>query len=237
MTELDSKLEPNTVKVKPAPPAVVLVGERVVIVGAGFGDGGGTLCVDTPPPHPARNTALTIPKITSPLTNAFLLFIFHLPLGFSRNPQKCQTIPTHPGDVVLVLAVLVAANSPHDSVHVIGIRQAEDEELLASIDDHKVTRNAAVKVQKPACTVGIYFVGTVKRGIGEKIPHGYSVSTYGLACGAMSTGTVKRDKPNGGQRAGGCYPCPEKAVRPIKSGYRAAFCVFRHLCMHGGDDP
>jgi hypothetical protein len=30
-----------------------------------------------------------------------------------------------------------------------------------------VARNAAVKVQKPACTVGIYFVGTVKRGIGD----------------------------------------------------------------------
>jgi hypothetical protein len=47
--------------------------------------GGGWVLADIPPPHPARNTALTTPKITSPLTNVSLLFILHLPLGFSRN--------------------------------------------------------------------------------------------------------------------------------------------------------
>jgi hypothetical protein len=39
-TELEIKLEPSTVRVKAAPPAVALMGEMEVSVGTGFGLGG-----------------------------------------------------------------------------------------------------------------------------------------------------------------------------------------------------
>jgi hypothetical protein len=116
-----TKFVPLIVSVKfAALPAATVDGEIVVIEGTGFCGGGGGVFADTPPPHPARNTALTIPKITSPLTNPLLAFIRHLLLGFSCNP-KCQTIPTHRDDVVLALALLAAPNSPHDPVDIIGV--------------------------------------------------------------------------------------------------------------------
>jgi hypothetical protein len=71
-----TKFAPLTVSVKGAPLPTALFGEIVVIVGTGFVPlgggldplGGGTwfLIVEpVPPPHPARNKRLTIPKITS----------------------------------------------------------------------------------------------------------------------------------------------------------------------------
>lgn len=54
-TELDTKPEPFTVRVKAGPPAVELFGESVLIAGVGFGGGGGGL--EDPPPHPAAMTA------------------------------------------------------------------------------------------------------------------------------------------------------------------------------------
>ena len=95
--------------------------------------------------------------------------------------------------------------------------QADVEDFFASIDDHEVAHNAAVRLQQPACTVGIYFVATVTRGIGEKILHGYSVSTYGLACGAM-TGAVKRGKPHGGEGTNARRPGPVEPVGAVQGG-------------------
>jgi len=62
-TELDTKFEPNTIKVKAAPPAVELVGERLVIVGiVGLVPLG---IVDAPEPQPQMPapmaTATSIP--------------------------------------------------------------------------------------------------------------------------------------------------------------------------------
>ena len=66
-TELDTKLEPNTVKVKAAPPAVVLVGERLVIVGIVGVVPLGT--VDAPEPQPQMPapmaTAISTPMGTN----------------------------------------------------------------------------------------------------------------------------------------------------------------------------
>jgi hypothetical protein len=71
-----TKFVPLIVSMKLPPlPAPALVGEIAVIVGVGFCGRGGGIFADIPPPHPARNTALTIPRITSALASAFLLFI------------------------------------------------------------------------------------------------------------------------------------------------------------------
>jgi hypothetical protein len=84
--ELATKFVPLIVRVKLPALAAALVGEIVAIAGVGFCGKGGGVFADIPPPHPARNTALTIPRITSALANAFLRFILHLLLGFCRNP-------------------------------------------------------------------------------------------------------------------------------------------------------
>jgi hypothetical protein len=68
-TEAATKFVPLTVRVKPAPPATALVGEIAAIVGL--------VIVGLLPPHPARNTEPTIPKFTSPLVSAVLLFIIN----------------------------------------------------------------------------------------------------------------------------------------------------------------
>jgi hypothetical protein len=60
-TELDTKLEPFTVRVKAGPPAVALVGEIVLIAGVGFGGG-----LDDPPPQPALPAAM-LTAIHSPI--------------------------------------------------------------------------------------------------------------------------------------------------------------------------
>jgi len=114
--------------------------------------------------------------------------------------------------------------------------QADVEDFFASIDDHKVARDGAVKVKEPACAIGIYFVGTVNRGIGEKIPHGYSVSTYGLARRAMSTGTVKRDKAHGGERTNARRSGPVEPVGACQGGVRTAFLLVIFLRVHLGHD-
>jgi hypothetical protein len=62
-TELDTKFEPNTVKVKAAPPAVVLVGERLVIVGIVGVVPLGT--VDAPEPQPQMLTPIATVISTS----------------------------------------------------------------------------------------------------------------------------------------------------------------------------
>jgi hypothetical protein len=67
--EAATKFVPLTISVKPAPPAAALVGEILAIVGL--------VIVGLLPPHPARNTEPTIPKITSPLISAVLLFIIN----------------------------------------------------------------------------------------------------------------------------------------------------------------
>jgi hypothetical protein len=62
-TELDTKFEPSTVKVKPGPPAVVLVGERLVIVRVATRGS-----VDAPEPQPQMlapiATAISTPMST-----------------------------------------------------------------------------------------------------------------------------------------------------------------------------
>jgi hypothetical protein len=63
------------VSVKAALPAAVVFGEIVVIVGVELGIGVGLAVGAVPPPHPARNTRLTIPKTTSVLVASALLFI------------------------------------------------------------------------------------------------------------------------------------------------------------------
>jgi hypothetical protein len=67
--ESATKFVPLIVSVKAAPPATALFGEIVVIAGVGLEVGLGVevgLTVEAvPPPHPARNTRLTIPEITS----------------------------------------------------------------------------------------------------------------------------------------------------------------------------
>jgi len=78
--EAATKFVPLMVSVKPsALPATALFGEIVVIVGVGLdplGAGSWLLIVEAaPPPHPARNTRLTIPKITSLLIKVVPLFI------------------------------------------------------------------------------------------------------------------------------------------------------------------
>jgi hypothetical protein len=60
-----TKFVPLIVSVKARPPATALFGEIVVIVGLGLGVGVGLAVEAVPPPHPARNTRLTIPEITS----------------------------------------------------------------------------------------------------------------------------------------------------------------------------
>ena len=62
-----TKFVPLIVSANPAPPAAALFGEIVAIVGLGLGVGvGNGLAVEAvPPPHPARNTRLTIPETTS----------------------------------------------------------------------------------------------------------------------------------------------------------------------------
>jgi hypothetical protein len=76
-----TKLLPLIVSVKDAPPAKAAPGEIVVIVGLAFGGAGfeavgfeGVAIEAVPPPHPARDTKLTIPEITSPRISAALLF-------------------------------------------------------------------------------------------------------------------------------------------------------------------
>jgi len=69
--EAATKFVPLIVSVKPAPPAMALLGEIVVIVGVGL-----VLTVEVvPPPHPARNERLTIPKIASILMSTVWLFM------------------------------------------------------------------------------------------------------------------------------------------------------------------
>jgi hypothetical protein len=64
--EAATKFVPLIVSVKAAPPAAALFGEIVVIVGVAGVGGGGRLLTDLlPPPHPARDTRLTMPKVTS----------------------------------------------------------------------------------------------------------------------------------------------------------------------------
>src|SRR5215469_10944988 len=74
--EAATKLAPLIVSVKAGPPATALFGEIVVIVGMGLGLGvavGVGLAVEAvPPPHPARNIRLTIPRITSVLAASAL---------------------------------------------------------------------------------------------------------------------------------------------------------------------
>jgi hypothetical protein len=65
-----TKFVPLIVSVKAAPPATALFGEIVVIVGLGV-----RLAVEAVPPHPARNTRLTIPKIASVLVASAPLFM------------------------------------------------------------------------------------------------------------------------------------------------------------------
>lgn len=60
-----TKFVPLIVSVKVAPPATALFGEIVVTVGVGLGVGVGLTFEAVPPPHPAWNTRLTIPKVTS----------------------------------------------------------------------------------------------------------------------------------------------------------------------------
>ena len=64
--EAATKFVPLTVSVKPAPPAAALVGEIVAIVGL--------VIVGLLPPHPARNTRLTIRRTASLLLSPVLLF-------------------------------------------------------------------------------------------------------------------------------------------------------------------
>jgi hypothetical protein len=65
-TEAATKFVPLTVSVKAAPPAASLVGEIPTIVGL--------VIVGLPPPHPGRNTRLTIPWTASLLMSPVLLF-------------------------------------------------------------------------------------------------------------------------------------------------------------------
>src|SRR6516225_8531349 len=65
-TEAATKFVPLTISVKPALPAVALIGEIVAIVGL--------VIVGLLPPHPARNTRLTIPWTASLLMSPVLLF-------------------------------------------------------------------------------------------------------------------------------------------------------------------
>ena len=53
-TDPDTKFEPFTVSVKPAPPAVVLLGEIELIVGTGLPAGSSDVEALPPPPHAAR---------------------------------------------------------------------------------------------------------------------------------------------------------------------------------------
>ena len=75
--EAATKFVPLIVSVKAAPPATALFGEIAVIVGAGLGMAAGVgLDVEAvPPPHPAKNTRLTIPKIAHVLVASALLSI------------------------------------------------------------------------------------------------------------------------------------------------------------------
>jgi hypothetical protein len=70
-----TKLSPLIVSVKAVPPATAPFGEIVVIVGVELGVGVGLAVEAVPPPHPARNTRLTIPKTASVLVASASLFI------------------------------------------------------------------------------------------------------------------------------------------------------------------
>jgi hypothetical protein len=156
-TKLDTKFEPNTVKVKAGPPTVVLVGERLVIVGVvPLGE-----VVEAVEPHPHTPAPMTTAISTPTGTNLrmpivlmatllnFALWISASDLSFvqarfayrysSWSRWLLINLPVHSGDAVAGC-------------------QADVEDFFASIDDHKVTRNAAVKVQNwarsalpPAC--------------------------------------------------------------------------------------
>jgi hypothetical protein len=65
-TEAATKFVPLTVSVKPAPPAVALLGEIEAIVGL--------VIVGLLPPHPARNARLTSRRTASLLLSPVLLF-------------------------------------------------------------------------------------------------------------------------------------------------------------------
>jgi hypothetical protein len=65
-TELATKLEPNTVKAKAAPPTVVLVSERVVIAGTGLASLGR---VDALEPQPQMLPAMATATSNSIGTN------------------------------------------------------------------------------------------------------------------------------------------------------------------------
>ena len=73
IVEAATKLVPLIVSVKPAAlPATALVGEIAVIVGTGLPPAP----VDAvPPPHPARNSRITIPEVTSPLNSTHWCFM------------------------------------------------------------------------------------------------------------------------------------------------------------------
>jgi len=67
-TELDTRLEPNTVKVKVGPPAAVLVGERLVIVGMGFMLIAQFKAFEVPPPGAGLKTVtVAVPVATMSL--------------------------------------------------------------------------------------------------------------------------------------------------------------------------
>jgi len=81
-TEAATKFVPLTVRMKPAPPAVALIGEIVAIVGL--------VIVGLLPPHPARNTRLTIPWTASLLMRPVLLFTMTSPP--SLTPTLMDTL-------------------------------------------------------------------------------------------------------------------------------------------------
>jgi len=81
-TELDTRLEPNTVKVKAAPPAVVLVGERLVIVGIVGVVPLGT--VDVPEPQPQMLAPIATAISTPMGTNLRRPLVLMTPSRISR---------------------------------------------------------------------------------------------------------------------------------------------------------
>jgi hypothetical protein len=73
IVETATKLVPLIVSVKPAAlPATALVGEIAVIVGTGLPP---APVAAVPPPHPARNSRITIPEVTSPLNSTHWCFM------------------------------------------------------------------------------------------------------------------------------------------------------------------